>query len=105
MARFLGINLCRCFSTAARDAASAAFIATVTETSVTWCLRLHAGSHSTSDRCKQCSPAQSRAMLALQLLGAFSVVQLQLLPKTVWAGKVCKEYMHVDASLPSGQQL
>jgi len=36
-------------------------------------------SHSTSDRCKQCSPAQSRAMLMLQLLGAFSAAQFVLL--------------------------
>jgi len=35
------------------------------------------------ESCKQCSPAQSCATLMLQLQGAFSAGQLELLPKTV----------------------
>jgi len=42
MACFLGGKLCKCCSTAARNAASTAFVATMTEPSVMWCLRLQA---------------------------------------------------------------
>merc|ERR1712008_16458 len=61
------------------------------------------GCRSSSDRCKQCSPAQSRAMLTFQRLGRLGMLskaQLDMLPKTVGADKdIWTLCSHMDAKL------
>merc|ERR1719195_839163 len=112
MAPFLGSDLSEQHNTAARAAAFAPFMATMTEN--VWHaknaaitnrkLLSNCGSHYACDRCRQRSPAQSRATLMLQLLRALLAGQLKLLSKIVWAGKAHKARRHVNTMLPYGRQ-